>query len=292
MRKGGDKALQRIKLSDSSYQRVRQIIKITDPIRSYLKSKGDDDWRFLFLSSGEAFHARRSPMQESNSRTCVMLAQEMLSAKKNASIFKELFDEDKEKLKKFCKVLSITKFRSTVGVRVYLDTKDARKMAEALGHEFYKPDLLSHYLPEPLLNFFQSRWIRIFQKGIICKAMKNSPNLFEASKFHKIEDLDEFLCNHSVKIPDLDFHDNQSSNDEILISLNEEILTALLSLESAVASASKQELVSQKALYWSEFSKHLTFEIDSNRYDKNIKDALASAKVNRDPDLMKRIIYA
>lgn len=48
MRKGGDKALQRIKLNGSSYQRVKQIIEVTGPVRSYLKSKGNDDWRFLF----------------------------------------------------------------------------------------------------------------------------------------------------------------------------------------------------------------------------------------------------
>jgi hypothetical protein len=44
-------------------------------------------------------------------------------------------------------------------------------MAEALGHKYYRPELLSFYLPESILNFFQSRWIRIFQKGIICEAI-------------------------------------------------------------------------------------------------------------------------
>lgn len=291
MRKGGDRALQRIKLSEASHQRVKQIIKITEPVRSYLKSKGNDDWRFLFLSSGEAFHARRVPQQESNPRIHIKLAQQMVSVRSNFKIFKELFVGDVEALQNFSKALSIPKFRSTVGVKIYLDTKDAKKMAEALGHDAYKPELLSHYLPEPLLSFFQSRWIRIFQKGIICESMKDSPNLFEASRFHNTEELDEFLCNHSVRIPELDFQSIESTKEEILISINEDILTALLSLESAVVSAPKQGSVSEKAFYWSEFSKHLTFEIESNRYDQSIKDSLANAKVNRDPELMKNIIY-
>lgn len=76
--------------------------------------------------------------------------------------------------------------------------------------------------------------------------MKGSPKLLEASSFRTIEELDTFLCNHSISIPDLDFQSDKSTSNEILISVNEEILTALLSLESAVISSPKKDSVSKK----------------------------------------------
>lgn len=59
---------------------------------------------------------------------------------------------------------TLTKFRASRGVQIYLETESSSKMAEALGHIKYDPQLLKHYLPEPILEFFQRRWILLFQK--------------------------------------------------------------------------------------------------------------------------------
>ena len=117
----------------------------------------------------------------------------------------------------------MTKLRASKAVQLYLIQNDTQKMAEALGHKYYRPELLSFYLPETILNFFQSRWIRIFQKGIICEAMKDSKNFFKASKFNSLEELEEFMNLHSLKNipePKIDINNNStigSNEDKAII---------------------------------------------------------------------------
>ena len=55
----------------------------------------------------------------------------------------------------FANKVTLTKMRASVAVQVYLKTKSTTKMAQALGHTRYRPELLEHYLPEPILDFFQ-----------------------------------------------------------------------------------------------------------------------------------------
>ena len=49
-RRGGERALQKVELNKKSITLVNQIIKLTEPLRKYLKAKGDDNYRYLFLS--------------------------------------------------------------------------------------------------------------------------------------------------------------------------------------------------------------------------------------------------
>ncbi|WVV47951.1 hypothetical protein THH46_30435 [Pseudomonas sp. NA13] len=74
-------------------------------------------------------------------------------------------------------------------------------MSEALGHKSFDPSLLARYLPAPIWDFFQDRWIRIFQAGIIIEAMDGSPYKLKASGFDTLEQVEEFLLNHSIQLP-------------------------------------------------------------------------------------------
>ena len=166
-------------------------------------------------------------------------------------------------------------------------------MSEALGHINYKPELLSHYLPEPILQFFQSRWIRIFQKGIVCEAMKDRPLRLRASNFKTMDELDMFLNNHVLSLPDDPAETGADENIDVgrvYISVDENILTVLLSLESAVASADHNK-ISAKAIYWSKFTSFLTVEIEKNSFDPEMNLALENARNNVDPALMQGLIY-
>lgn len=188
--------------------------------------------------------------------------------------------------------LSPTKFRATKGLQVYLDTGSAKAMSEALGHTKYKPELLSHYLPEPILAFFQSRWIRIFQKGIICESMKDSSMLLQASNFNSIEDLDKFLKSHVFSLPNIAHEVPKTKSmaaKEIYISVDDNILTALLSIKLAVESTDPYK-INEKASYWSKFSSLLEIEIEKNSYDTELILALDLARNKADPNLMQNMI--
>lgn len=288
-RRGGKRALQRINLSKNAITIVDEVIELTEPLRSYLKSKGDDNYRFLLLSCRTGFcHPApiRNPLNGNRSSDAAV--------KVRREQFIEVIDNGNEKAsEELVMRLTPTKFRATVGLQVFLETGSAKAMSEALGHAKYKPELLSHYLPEPILAFFQSRWIRIFQKGIICEAMKDSALLLRASKFKSIDELDRFLNHHALSFPDSpDESEEKHEKDvrEVCICVDENILTALLSLESAVEFAD-QKLVSVKARYWSKFSSLLQVEIEKNTYDPEMCRVLNSARNRADPTLMQGLIY-
>lgn len=289
-------AEQKIKLSAKSAALVRQVIEITQPLRDYLRSQGDDSWRRLFLTSGKGFSypqagrvtSWRSP--KFNSLTSVS------SLERQFSKHTQLRDYS---LKQFLNRVTLGSIRASRGVQIYLSTKSVHEMAEALGHAKFKPELLSHYLPESILAFFQTRWVRIFQKAFICEAMKDSPYLLEATEFESMEELHEFLKNHAIKdisanlinpenIPLTEVAESEDS--QVLISINKGILTALLSINRAVEQSQEKDRISGLAKYWSDISGLIEKEIRHGT-DHLLKQHLSVAEANLNPEKMEGLIY-
>ena len=287
-RRGGKRASQKVKLNEKTIVLVNQLIKLTEPLRKYLKAKGDDNYRYLFLS------CRRGFCRPAAINKFLVPKAENAGREKRINQFIELAEScDYRDVKELIKRLTPTRFRATIGVQIYLETGSTKTMSEALGHLKYKPELLSHYLPEPILQFFQSRWIRIFQKGIVCEAMKDSPLLLRAGNFKTMDELDMFLTNHVFSFPEDPAEiepDEKIDGCQVYISVDENVLTALLSLESAVGSTS-QAKISAKALYWSKFTSLLITEIEKNTFDSEMNLALEHARNNVDPTLMQNLIY-
>ena len=287
-RRGSERALQKVDLNEKTITLVDQIIKLTEPLRIYLKAKGDDNYRYLFLNCAMGFSHPApiiGPLRvKSYPAACEKRINQFIESADNC---------DEREAKELVKRLTPTKFRATIGIQVYLETGSTKAMSEALGHIDYRPELLSHYLPEPILQFFQSRWIRSFQKGIVCKAMKDSPLLLRASNFKTMDELDLFLNNHVLSLPDDPVETGADENInvcQVYISIDENILTALLSLKLAVASAD-QNNISAKALHWSRFTSVLIVEIEKNSFDPEMNLALENARNNADPALMQGLIY-
>lgn len=286
-RKGGKMGLQRVALNEKSLTYVEQVIQLTQPLRNYLKAKDDDSYRYMFLSCRSGFS---HPAPVSSALNFHQTAAFNIRIKQFEKV---ITDPDDQVVKQIVSNLSPTRFRATVGLQVYLETGSAKAMSEALGHAKYKPELLSHYLPEPILTFFQSRWIRIFQKGIICESMKDSSMLLRASNFDSIEELDKFLTSHVFSLPDDPDKALQKKSrvaKEVYISVDENILAALLSIKSAVQLLAPQ-LVSAKAYYWAKFSSLLEIEIEKNMYDPELSHALNIARGKVDPNIMKSMVY-
>jgi hypothetical protein len=288
-------AEQKIALSERAITLVNQVIEITKPLREFLKKSSNDNWRYLFLTSGVGFAPpKKAPL-------CCWNKSTFQSKTLKAQVLPSLgavtgFVGDK--LLKFAYRVSLTSLRASCGVQVYLETKSVEAMAKALGHSEYRSKLLGHYLPDPILSFFQSRWIRIFQKAFICEAMKDSAYLLETTKFESMDELNTFLLNHGIKdIPEhLENPENtkdeepEKGSSEVYISIDTGILTALLSLESAVANSNKQEQISGIARYWSEVSRLVSKAIE-NGIDYALKEHLTEAKAHADATKMEGLIY-
>ncbi|MEX6678519.1 hypothetical protein QWI18_21600 [Pseudomonas sp. W2Oct36] len=328
-RRGGKLSEIKIKLEPRDAVRVRQVIKATQPLRDYLRAQGDDAWRYLFIacSRGLTHPTKMMPTNWSAGTLATRyqhLADEFAPYFTNSSNPNTLNNPSspsspslsREEIEEYICRISITSLRATRAVLIYIESNSITETAHALGHSEVSPDLLSSYLPEPILAFFQTRWIRVFQRGIICQAMKDSKYLLRVSNFQTMDELHTFLENHALKdIPesmrdpealknpelakssaknkskDKSTDKEKEAADRVVISLDVGILTALLSIEEAVRISTRRDEINAKALYWAKLTTLLINDIvDGNEFD--LQDYLATARTQIDSAQMENLIYA
>jgi hypothetical protein len=297
-RKGKKLSEQVIELNEDSLLWVEEIIEITAPLRDALRKEGNPTWKELFITCGQGFappsSAHFPKWYRSNLKANDNLREALIE---QFSPYEKMMPCN---ITKFLERVTLGSLRSSCGVEVYLRTKSVTEMAKALGHASYNTKLLRRYLPEAILSFFQTRWIRIFQRSIICEAMKDSPYLLEATTFESMDELHSFLKNHALR--DIPHHlrnpenkpgDEKSAlqNSRIYISIDVGIMTALLSLEAAVKSADQEQQVCGKAKYWAEVSKSVSEEIERG-HDRLLKEHLSIARTHCNPNRMEKVIYA
>jgi hypothetical protein len=299
-RKGAELAEQKVLLNNKTSYLIQFLLTATIEMREHLKEQNNEDYKKLFICCNSTNLFPFAPK--------ILNEREGVGRETNKSLINFLVSHkeiQEESAINFANKVTLTKMRASVAVQVYLKTKSTTKMAQALGHTRYRPELLEHYLPEPILDFFQKRWISLFQKGIICEAMKDSEFLLKASNFSSMEQLHEFLKNHTIKnIPDntsslmsnqIDDYQNNKLNenkfDEVYISLDEYKLSALISLKQAVTKSENIDNISKDAFFWSSFTDKLIHEINQNRIYSSFKPLLVIAEKNINSDLFKEIIY-
>jgi len=168
-----------------------------------------------------------------------------------------------------------------------LRTKSVKAMSESLGHEEYSPLLLSSYLPEPILNYFQGRWVSIFQNAMIYEAMKDSDCLFSAIDI-KENELDKFLLNHGLKplpahivdgqIKDLIIQENVLDTDDGIITISIPLLRLLNALVEVVDKSKEKHLLTTFALEWHEAACYICNSIHKGLVSEALMDAMVVAE--------------
>ena len=292
-RKGSGQAQQNVNLTAESEIIVNQIIELTDPLRKYLKRNNDDRWRRLFIfTEGKGGFSEPKVFDKASDIKSILRTLNNSRNGRPALTLGNLWNK-----------LTLARMRASVGVLVYLETRSIDKMSEALGNS--RQVVLKHYLPETILAFFQERWIRLFQNGIIVHALKDSRFLLESSDFATMEELDGFMRNHAFKnIKDLEnqtkkFAMNTEKNkvaavsielnstniptditlsDEILINVEIGTLTLLMGIKAAVNNACGKKIRSE-ALFWSKLGYEVEKYIESDDFrDPFIRKILIEAK--------------
>lgn len=295
-RRGKKLSEQVISLNSLSQRWVEEIIEITEPLRNFLREQGDPAWKELFLTCGGAFSKPSSARFPRWNRSKLAGSDSLLAGLQSQfAPYEHLMGC---RIQDYLERVSLTSLRASCGVAVYLKTKNVTEMAKALGHARYDSLLLGRYLPEALLGFFQTRWIRIFQRGFICEAMKNSPYLLEATNFTNMDELHSFLKNHALKDIPAYLQTPEQENitatvatkDHVYISIDVGIMTALLSLEQAVNQSPMPNKISGRAKYWAQISSLITFEIERGN-DGLLKEHLSTALAHRNPAYMEEVIY-
>ncbi|UJL41142.1 hypothetical protein KDH10_002059 [Shewanella vesiculosa] len=296
-RKNVKLAQQVVILNDVSKSIIENIIQYTSEAREWLKGKGVDDWRYMLLRSASGLskpsRVKRifPPSHESMDNSPIVQSILLPSPFIDLNAAQEIRSN-----------LGCDSMRASCGVRVYLQTKSVKMMSEALGHENYDPYLLSSYLPKPILDYFQGRWISIFQNALIYEAMKDSDFLFESLDIDEKE-LESFLRNHGLKtLPD---HIVDGKIDDIIpptfignlydgiITISVQLLKVLNSLVELVENAPNKQKITPVAVEWYEIASFIRLSINAGVVDQSVMKAMKAAEDSPlAPERLLRAIYA
>lgn len=236
-RKGSTNAQQEVVLNDLSKSIVEFLIQHTRISREHLKQKGNINWRKMILTANTS-----RAMRPSGLNTTLHSAHEFYDWLQDKSLFDKCSDINLIDAKAISEIHSLRSIRRHRGFQIYLETRSMDAVAEALGHEKKDANLLTSYLPKPLTDFFNARWVRQFQNAILLEAMKESVHRFDAVNM-SAEDIEEFLNNHGISnIPEHFDHgfvqktatDNETAESLVFDQLTYTISTSLLQLLMAI----------------------------------------------------------
>ncbi|MBM4845990.1 hypothetical protein HYO58_20960 [Vibrio parahaemolyticus] len=287
-RKGATNAQQEVVLNKFSKSIVEFLIQHTRMSREHLKQKGNINWRKMILTA-----TATNAMRPSDLNNTLHSATDFYDWLQDKSLFDKSSDIVLKDAKAISDIHSLRSIRRHRGLQIYLETCSMDAVAEALGHEKKDARLLNSYLPKPLMDFFNARWVRQFQNAILLEAMKDSVYRLDAVNM-SIEDIEEFLNNHGIsKIPEHFDHgfnqqtdtDNETSEPIAFKQLAYTISTSLLQLLMAIRLIVESEAVSDERTF---------LEVVSHWYQSAvfILDTLTSGRHDGDEDLMEMLEIA
>jgi len=248
-RKGVALAQQEVLLSKYSKRIVEGLIAHTKFTRDALEKLGGDDWRYVMLTSNLT-----TPTRLENLNSSIVASKGFYSF-----LILDSVDEfgkpilTKEEAEQLAPLVTLRNIRKTRGLQIYIETHSIKAVADALGHKEPNLKTLSSYLPEPLMDYFNARWVRIFQNAIIFEALKDSPFLFNALDFDENK-LNEFLDNH--RLGELPEHLKKANDcllieesqqqieqlDELVYTLSTPLFQVLIAIQTIVETAPKEEI--------------------------------------------------
>lgn len=286
LRKGSTNAQQGVVLNEFSKSIVEFLIQHTHMARKYLKKNGNINWRKMILTA--TFSNVRRPSDLSQT---FHSANNFYDWLQDTSLFDKSSDILQGDAQAISDIHSLRSIRRHRGLQIYLETLSMDAVAEALGHEKKDANLLTSYLPKPLMDFFNARWVRQFQNAILLEAMKDSVYRLDAVNM-SAEDIEEFLAHHGISNIQEHFDhgfnqktatDNETSESIAFDQLTYTISTSLLQLLMAI------RLIIESSDDESSF-----LDIVSHWYQSSvfILDTLASGKHEADEDLMKMLEIA
>lgn len=236
-RKGATNAQQEVVLNEFSKSVVEFLIQHTHMCREYLKEKGDVDWRKMILTASIS-----NVICPSNLNITLHAANDFYDSLQDKSLFDKSRDISPVDAQAISDIHSLRSIRRHRGFQIYLETRSMDAVSEALGHKKKDTKLLTSYLPKPLMDFFNDRWVRQFQNAILLEAMKDSVYLLDSVKMSAAE-IEEFLHNHGISnIPEHLDHGffrrsttgNEASESLVFSQLTYTISTSLLQLLMAI----------------------------------------------------------
>ncbi|MGY5585489.1 hypothetical protein [Vibrio cincinnatiensis] len=279
-RKGSTNAQQEVVLNEFSKSIVEFLIQHTRMSREHLRQKGNVSWRKMILTA-----TTTSAMRPSSLNTTLLSANDFYDWLQDKTLFDRSSDITLKDAQAISDIHSLRSIRRHRGFQIYLETRSMDAAAEALGHEKKDARLLTYYLPKPLMDFFNARWVRQFQNAILLEAMKDSVHRLDAVNM-STEDIEEFLNNHGISnIPERFDHgfvqktttDNETSEslvfDQLTYTISTSLLQLLMAIRLVVESSDDEESFLDIVAHWYQSAVF-------------VLDTLSSGKHSADDDLM------
>ncbi|OEF91365.1 hypothetical protein A1QY_00745 [Vibrio anguillarum] len=279
-RKGSTNAQQEVVLNEFSKSIVEFLIQHTRMSREHLKQKGNVNWRKMILTA-----TTTSALCPSDLNNTLHSANDFYGWVQDKSLFDKSSDIALKDAQAISDIHSLRSIRRLRGFQIYLETRSMDAVAEALGHEKKDVSLLTSYLPKPLMDFFNARWIRQFQNAILFEAMKDSVHRLDAVNM-SAQDIEEFLNNHGISnIPEHFDHgfvqqttiDNEVSEslafDQLTYTISTSLLQLLMAIRLVVESSDDGESFLDIVAHWYQSAVF-------------VLDTLSSGKHSADDDLM------
>lgn len=298
-RKGTGLAMQSIYLNATSKELFDNIIELTADARAWLKEQGSNDCEYLFLS---CMSGMSEPRRVSSFRSFRNL--NVRNSPVGQALINWKGEQGSSGAESIINNLSLSSFRASCAVCVYLKTRSVKSMSEALGHTLYNPKLLSSYLPDPILRYFQSRWVRIFQNALVYEAMKDSEFIFDAMDISEGE-LELFLTNHKLKPLPIHLVDGEVSDLEheglgvdckvsvdAIIPVSISLLRLINAITELVDSARSGQIFSGFLEKWYETAVFIQKSIENEQCSEVIIEAMRESRLNPLPqEIIKKAIY-
>lgn len=299
-RKGSTTAQQEVILTENSKLIVEELIKHTRFAREALKKKGNSDYRYVMLTAS---------MQKAN-RPKVIGKQLSKQGKYHQALVTDSYDDNKQLIlsrsetKKLAEIITPRNIRKARGLQIYLETKSLKAVSEALGHNELRINLMESYLPKPLMDYFNKRWIRQFQNAIIFEALKDSPCLFDALDFdesalneflnnHRLGDLPENLERASSSACNEENQEHINNLDELVFMLSTPLFQVLLAIQNVIDNAKQEDEFKPIIKKWYQSAvfilSHFALKQKSERYRRPPEEAipLYESALNNPLDLVR-----
>lgn len=292
-RRGASNAQQEIVLNDYSLRVVKLIKNITELPRKFLKNDENDDYRYMLLKCS----LRSAERISRNNLWYPDFKKDIATKNKNHGL-------SCTDAKELSELVSLRTLRKSRGLQIYLETHKLDAVVEALGHKRVDVDLLESYLPPPLMDYFNERWIRQFQNAIIFEAMKDSKYLYDAMDIRP-ENLNEFLENHGLgalpELIDSGFNDRTAKCDAkssestigpeaVVLTLSTGLLQVLIAIRDIIENLSEDLIINKMAKEWYEAALFVltTLDCESRHCSPEIRSMLNTAKAHPlDHELLK-----
>lgn len=294
-RKGAVNAQQVVILNNFSASIVKFLIQHTRVAREYLKQQGDRNWRMMILTATSTSATRLINLNAS-----LHSASNFYQWLQDTSLIEANGTVTVKEAKLISDVHSLRSVRRHRGLQIYLESRSMDVVSEALGHEKKDTKLLTSYLPKPLMDFFNDRWVRQFQSAILLEAMKGSVYCLDAVNM-TTEDIQTFLANHGIKsFPECFAHGlnkggifKDSQNlvfSQLTYTISTSLLQVLFAIRDIVENCESEQPFLDIVTHWYQSAVFIINTLNSGKHssDSDLMDMLQKARRNQlNTDLIK-----